>query len=120
MARQRNVKAWLITWEGDHGKENNVAMLLHPATAEGRVADLVALLYANERGTFGERLIYAMERDRIGHPYRARLASRNSRELEGHFICGETPSLYARLVEHVTVETCDNGPEVLRWVEIDD
>ena len=117
--RRRNAKAWLITWEGDHGRENNVAMLLHPATAEGRVADLVALLYANERGTFGERLVYAMERDRIGHPYRARLASRDGRELEGHFICGENPCLYARRVEYVTVEPGDNGAEVLRWAEID-
>src|SRR5208283_945237 len=23
MARRRNVKAWLITWEGDHGRESN-------------------------------------------------------------------------------------------------
>ena len=119
MTRRRNVKAWLITWEGDHSRESNVAMLLHPATAEGRVMDLMALLYVNEYGTLAERLIYAGERDRIHHPYRARLADRNGRDLDGHFICGENPWLYARLVEHVTVEHTETGAEILRWTEID-
>jgi hypothetical protein len=120
MTRHRNIKAWLITWEGDHGRENNVAMLLHPATAEGRVADLVALLYANECGTFGERLAYAMQRNHFDRPYRARLANWTGHELEGHFVCGENPYIYGRLVERVTVEPGDNGAEMLRWTEIDE
>ena len=116
MAR-RNVKAWLITWEGDHGREDNVAMLLHPATAESRVAGMMELLYANQRGTLAERLVYAIERDPALHPYRSRVATRGGREDDGHLLCGDDPYLYARRVEHVTVGRGEEEAEALRWTE---
>lgn len=117
--RRRNVRAWLVTREGEHAGQDKVALLLHPATAKGRVAHLVALLYANEYGSFTERVAYATDRGPTGHPYRASLAIRNGRECDGQFICGGNPYLYARLVEGVTVEAGDNGSETLRWREID-
>jgi hypothetical protein len=104
---------------GDGRPEDNIAMLMQPATAEGRVMDMMALLYANACGTPSERLAYAAHRDRTIHPYRAWLASRNRREREGHFICGGNPYLYARLVEQVTVESTETGTELLHWREID-
>jgi hypothetical protein len=117
--RRKNVRAWLVTWEGEHGKQDNVALLLHPAMAESRVAHLVALLYANVRGTFTERITHATDTDPAHHPYRAEILNRNGREREGHFICGGNPYLYARLVEQVTVESGENGGEILRWREIE-
>jgi hypothetical protein len=117
--RRKNVRAWLFTWEGEHGRQDNIALLLHPATAKGRVAHLVGLLYANEHGTFTERITHATDTDPAHHPYRASLAIRDGRECEGHFVCGGNPYLYARLVEQVTVEPGDNGSEMLRWREID-
>lgn len=117
--RRKNIRAWLVTWEGDDSGEDKIALLLHPATAESRVAHLTALLYANTHGTFTERIACAVERDPAHHPYRAELASRNGRECEGQFICGGNPYLYARLVDQVTVETGENGGEMLRWREID-
>jgi hypothetical protein len=117
--RRRNVKAWLITWEGDHNLANNVAMLLHPKTAERRVAELIDLLYANACGTPSERLLYLTERDFIGRPYRLRLADRDGCPRDRHILCGENPCLYARLVEHVRVERSESGTEALQWSEID-
>ena len=117
--RRKNVKAWLITWEGDHDRDDNVAMLLHPGIVEGRVADLMALLYANEYGSFSERVVYAMERDPFHHPYRARLGSRDGRELAGHLVCGRNPYLYGRRVERVTVLEGDDGTQSLQWSEIE-
>jgi hypothetical protein len=118
--RRINVKAWLITWEGDHNKENAVAMLLPPKMVEQRVGEFIELLYANARGTLGERLIYATERDHFNLPYRARRAQRNGGDWESHLLCGENPYLYARLVEQVTVEGAgENGAESLQWREIE-
>jgi hypothetical protein len=118
--RRKNVKAWLITWEGDHGRgEENVAMLLHPRMTEMRVGQLVELLYANAYGTFGERLVYAVERDHFSYPYRARRAERNGLDWECHLLCGGNPYLYARPVEQVVVENGGDGAELLRWAEID-
>ncbi len=118
MARP-NVKAWLFTWEGDHGMENNVALLLRADTAQSRVAELVALLYANACGSFAERLSQALVRDDAERPYRARLATPGGAEREGRFICGGNPCLYARRVEQVTVDTGNDGAERLRWSEIE-
>jgi hypothetical protein len=118
MAR-RNVKAWLFTWEGDHGMENKVALLLRADTAESRVAELVALLYANACGSFGERLSQALVRDDAERPYRTRFAMPRGAERESHLMCGGNPCLYARRVERVTVDTGDDGAERLRWSEIE-
>ena len=109
----RNVKAWLVTWEGDHGRENNVALLLPWRTAQARVAELTSLLYANIQGTLSERLLQATIHDDAERPYRAR------REREGHVLCGENPYLYARRVERLVVGCDENGAERLHWREID-
>ena len=63
--------------------------------------------------------IYATERDHFNLPYRARRAQRNGGDWESHLLCGENPYLYARLVEHVTVEHGGHGAEMLRWREIE-
>jgi len=118
MAR-RNVKAWVVTWEGDHGRENNVALLLRADTAQARVAELVALLYANACGSLRERLAQALVRDDAERPYRARSETPDGVAREGHVIGGENPCLYARRVERVVVESSDDGSERLRWSEID-
>lgn len=115
---RKNIRLWLVTWEGDHGREDNIALLLPAKTAEGRVAELVALLYASECGTFAERLAQAVRRDDAERPYRSRCASPEG-EGEGHFICGENPRLYARRVERVAVETGGDGAEQLHWSEIE-
>ena len=116
--RQKNVRAWLITWEGNHGREDNIAMLLRPETAESRVAHLTAMLYANALGTFEDRLAYIVERDPFNHPYRPWRGSPDGRELDGHFMCGANPYLYARRVEGITIEKTERT-EMLRWREID-
>ncbi len=110
---------WLVTWEGDHGMENNLALLLHPATAQARVAELVTLLYANVCGSLSERISQATVRDDAERPYRARAVAPDGKEREAHFICGGNPFLYARRVERVAVETGDDGGERLRWSEIE-
>jgi hypothetical protein len=116
--RRKNVRAWLITWEGDHGREDNIAMLLHPETAESRVAHLLGLLSANTLGTLEDRLAYVMERDPIDHPHRPRRGGPDGRERDGHFTCGANPYLYARRVEAITIEKTDGG-ETIRWREIE-
>ena len=117
--KRRNVRAWLVTWEGDHGRQDNVALLLNPATAHARAADLVALLYANAFGSFSERVSQATVRDDAQRPYRARSATPDGVEREGHFTCGENPCLYARPVEQVTMDSGEDGTERLRWSEIE-
>lgn len=114
---RKNIRLWLVTWEGDHGRENNIALLLPATTAEGRVAELVALLYANERGTLAERLAQAVTRNDAERPYRARCASPEG-ERAGHFVCGENPWLYARRVERAAVDTGEDGAKWLRWSEL--
>lgn len=118
MARAKNVRAWLFTWEGDHGKDDHVAMLLHPDTALSRVAMMAALLYTNALGSASERMAYAIDRDPASHPNRARLRTIFGHEMEGYFLCGDNPCLYARLVEQVTVVRQESGEEVLRWQEL--
>ncbi len=117
---RRNVKAWLITWEGDHGRYDNVALLLRPDTAQARVAELVALLYANACGSLSERISQALTRDDTERPYRARSETPHGVERDDHFICGENPRLYARRVERLSVESGDDGTERLCWREIED
>jgi hypothetical protein len=112
--RLKNVKAWLITWEGDHKREGRVAMLLHPRTPVRRVGDLIELLYVNACGTFAERLVYASERNDWNYPYRAHLPDWNGRDWEGHLVCGENPYIYARIVEHLVV----GAGEALQWREV--
>jgi hypothetical protein len=117
--RRKNIKAWLITWEGDHGRDDRVVMLLHPKMTEQRVGELIELLYANAYGTLGERLVYAVERDHFNHPYRARRAERSGQDWECHLMCGVNPYLYARPVEQVSVEQGEDGAELLQWREVD-
>jgi hypothetical protein len=112
--RPRNVKAWLITWEGDHRLENPVAMLLHRRTPLRRVGEVIELLYVNAYGTLAERLVYATERNDWSYPYRAHLPDWNGRNWEGQLVCGENPYLYARIVEHLVV----GAGEALHWSEV--
>jgi len=100
--RRRNVRAWLITWEGDHESEDSVAMLLHPRTPPRRVGEVIELLYVNACGTCGERLVYATERNDWNYPYRAHSPDWRGRDCTG-LVCGKNPYLYARLV------TCHRG-----------
>ena len=104
--RRRNIRAWLVTWEGDHGREDNVALLLPFKTAESRVAELVTLLYANTLGAFEERIAQAATIDWAERPYQVRQETRSGAGREGYLVCGDNPCLYARKVEQVTG---DNG-----------
>ena len=117
--RRRNTKAWLVTWEGDHGREDTVALLLPARTAGSRVAELVTLLYANTLGTHEERIAQATIADWAERPYRVRQEARGGAEREGHLLCGGNPRLYARKVEHVTVENAGDGVARLTWREIE-
>ena len=117
---RKNLRVWLVTWEGEHGMQDNVALLLRADTSENRVAELVTLLYANACGSLGERISQATIRDDAERPYRACAVAPDGKEREGHFVCGGNPFLYARRVERVTVETGDDGAELLRWSETAD
>lgn len=93
-------------------------MLLHPRTPPRRVGEVIELLYVNACGTCGERLVYATERNDWNYPYRAHSPDWRGRDCTG-LVCGKNPYLYARLVEHVTVEHGGHGAEMLRWREIE-
>ncbi len=116
---RKNVRAWLITWEGKHQREDNVVLLLNAKTAPSRVAELLGVLYANSVGSATERIAQLLHGDSPETPYRARRGNPAGLNVEGHFTCGENPCLYARLVEHVEVESDGNGAEALTWREIE-
>ena len=110
--RRRGATAWLVTWvwRGEHAAvADHVVCVLPPQWQHERVCQTVELLYAALRYPIDELARYAKRPS--NNPSRV---NRREQSIE----CGHNPSLEARYVIDLVVDTDDeSGLETIRWTE---
>ena len=115
MRTPHKMKAWLVTWEwiGDHAKRGDkVAAILNSQLSERRVKGLVEFLYLTECHSLSEQMVCAQRKRENPCPARLEIVGNN----EPLIHCGNHPSLLARSVDDLTVESDSRGWDtVVTW-----
>jgi uncharacterized NAD(P)/FAD-binding protein YdhS len=114
------MKAWLITWEWcgrNAAVADKAAAILPPQYSDGRVADIVQLLYNLATLELSEWVAYAKRPGQIAYKPRVGMVI-NSVPHGERIICGHNPWLYGRRVIELCVrQEPETGFEVIEWTE---
>ena len=116
--RTQGIAAWLVTWEwaGDHAKvDEPVVAVLNYRLGSARVRDFVERLYVALKYDVEEKI--ALGKQPTSNSYPAQFMTAGGVDWEGQIQCGHNPYLFARLVDNLRVERCENRRERVRWNE---
>jgi len=117
--KQSGMKAWLVTWDwcGRHAAvADKVAAILSPQYSDGKVKEVVRLLYILATSDLSDLADYAKRPGQI--PYKPQGQVINSIPHSDRIICGHNPFLYARPVTDLLVwQEPETGYEVIEWTE---
>jgi hypothetical protein len=109
--------AWLVTWEGtdvSRDPASRIVEILDPRMSPKRVRHVVELLY-HRGATHQEKIRWRLRKE--PQPYGAEFATVAGGQWEGRIVCGHSPWLSARLVDHLKVWYDDDGTERASWDE---
>jgi hypothetical protein len=115
MKKRKGLSAWLVTWEwcGDHAAvSEKVAEILDPRISAERVRQIVELLYHRE-ASLSEKVAWRLLKR--SQPYTADFVDIEGVRWESQVMCGHNPSLFARLVDDLTIEADAQGRESATW-----
>ena len=127
-------RAWLITWEWfhDHDKmpdEQKVIAILDSRVSERTIEPLIEQVYVSSLYTYYEQLAYTKDRRNrapriepltiaVDEEVQAKISAfPNRAPYGGAIMCGDSPLIYARLVDKIEAYVDEDGNEHLDWLE---
>jgi len=108
------MKAWLLTWEWGSKSSaiaDKIIGILNPKWSNEKVKMIVEFAYTQSRYNLME--ISNCAKHSSNNPYRPNV------DMYGRIVCGQHPSLHARIVENLIIITDPNTKiETIKWTEL--